>query len=253
MPLPETYLCQAPEGVENQLGRCLSSTQLVKMLKRCNPEIVVPTPEQVISQGFAFSSAHLEGQTSIWWGTPPVASEIERSATKPNKKALKITSIVLGPAIPEFTQFNPEEGLIEQKGWREVLRRVIMCGAATKEKVEKVFKVSLDYEGTERVCKACEKKGLRTRGYGANCLCVDHRMATMGIQERQDYLDYIERQMVLKGESQVGFTTHKENACLSSPSQVRKPPQRTSGSTLKPQNSTPSGGTGESGPVVTLS
>lgn len=253
MPLPRTYLSQAPSGLEDQMGRCISSTDLIKNLKRCNRQITVPQPEHYKNQGWVFSDAHIEGQTSIWWGNPPGPGDISFASTKPNKKAMKITSIVLSPTIPEFTQFNSQTGLIENKGWREVCRRVIMCGAATKEKVEKVFKVSLDYEGDDDTCEACRKKGLTTKAFGARRLCVDHEMATLGISERQAFIDYLRKQTALRGESQVGYTT-KEDMCHSSPSTGAKPPQKTSPSpcrTSKPQASTPSPRSAESGPEAT--
>ena len=229
MPLPKTYLCQAPQSIDNQLGRCISSTDLIKKLKKCNKQLTVPTPEQYESQGWQFSPAHIEGQTSLWWGNPPGQGDIDRNSTKANRQAKKIVSFVLGPNIPEFTQFNSQTGLIEQKGWREIIRRVVMSGAASKEKVHKVFKVDLDYEGQERVCAACAKKGLRTKTTGgAAALCVDHEMATMGYAERQDYIDYLSRQIMTRGPLQVGYSGNKEVLCPSSPSPETKPRQKTS-------------------------
>lgn len=247
MPLPSTYLSQAPLNVDNQLGKCMSSSELLKKLKRCNKQLVAPTPEQVRAEGLEFAGGHLEGQTSLYWGQPATKGHFTNAvlnSTKPHHKGLKIVSFVLGPAIPEFTQFNISTGEIVQKGWREILRRVVMSGAATKEKVEKVFKVSLDYGGQENVCLACSKKGLRTKANGRKNLCVDHEMATLGISERQDYIDYLRRQFYLRGESQVGYTkAPKEDACHSLPLQEEKPRPRMSGRPLEErtsQGSTPS-------------
>ena len=227
MPLPETYLSQAPSDATGSLGKVIRLEDFKKKLKRCNGQLTIPTPEHYEAQGWVFSGAARKGQTSLWWGTPPGQGDIEFASTKANKQAKKIVSFVLEPEIPEFTQFDTASGTILQKGWREILRRVVMSGAASKEKVEKVFKVSLNHEGADNSCQACRKRGLVTKAQGASMLCTDHHMATLGIAERQQYIDYLLKQMLLKGESQVGHTT-KEKQCQSSNSTEAKLQPKTS-------------------------
>ena len=144
------------------------------------------------------------GHTSIWIGSPPFIGDIDFLSTKAYSKGKKVTSFIMSPTIPEYTQFNVTEGEIIARGWRDILRKFVMCHAATKERVEQVFKVTLDYEGTDGTCGACRKTGLISKAEGMAGLCAEHTWAIMDLEEQHLEQQYAMNQLLVNGDTQVG-------------------------------------------------
>jgi hypothetical protein len=117
----------------------MTSTDLIKGLRLCNPNLTVPDPSV-----FTWYPLQASGHTSLWLGEP--------------FKGKKITVFRLG-AIPEWTQIDPK-GLIIARGWRSVLSRVIRSRAVSLSAVERVFKISMDVGGPDASCPQCRREGL---------------------------------------------------------------------------------------------
>ena len=138
MPIPSTYLLTAPDAAD-ALGQTLTSTELVKGLRMCNPNLMVPDPSV-----FTWYPGQANGHTSLWLGEP--------------FKGKKITVFRLG-AIPEWTQVDPK-GIIIARGWRSVLVKVIRSGVASKRDVERIFKIDMSVAGEDNHCPQCRREGL---------------------------------------------------------------------------------------------
>lgn len=154
MGLPSTYLLTAPSDSEDTLGMTMTSTDLVKGLRMCNPNLTVPDPSV-----FPWYPLQANGHTTLWLGEP--------------FKGKKITVFRLG-AIPEWTQVDPQ-GLIIARGWRSVLSRVIRTKCATQAAIERVFKISMEIVGVDNSCPQCrrEGKGL-VKATSATGMCDTH-------------------------------------------------------------------------------
>jgi hypothetical protein len=157
MSLPRTYLMTPPAGAADPFGAGMSPRDLVRGLRQCNPGLCIPLPEHY--DGWYPGKG--AGQTCIWWGKPP--TKVEKT------DALKITSFWLD-VIPEFTQLGAK-GKIIRRGWRSILEKCIKSGAITAPQVERVFKIRLDYDGKDKLCPTCLRRGQRNKATGASGLC----------------------------------------------------------------------------------
>lgn len=152
MAAPRTPLLGAPSQ-EDAFGQTMLSEDIIKGLRRINPNIVVPLPEHY-KEWYPFKAA---GGTCLWLGKPG--------------EGVKITAMHLG-AVPEWTQLCPE-GILA-KGWRAIFDRVIKARAATRAQIEREFRVSLTYSGSNKECPRCFQAGIREKSSAASGLCDKH-------------------------------------------------------------------------------
>lgn len=161
MAIPASYLLSAPSDAD-ALGKEMNSTDLVKGLRICNPNLTVPDPSV-----FPWYPLQATGHTSLWLGEP--------------FKGRKITVFRLG-AIPEWTQIDPK-GLIIARGWRSVLSRCIRARVVTKTTVERVFKVDMTVSDPGPVCPQCRREGLgNVPATSASGMCNTHDHAWKQIE-----------------------------------------------------------------------
>lgn len=165
--LPKTYLMVSPDK-DDPLGRTISSSDLVRGLMEANPSFIIPTPDQF--PGWYPGKA--AGMTCIWLGMP----------SAPGSR--KICGFHLGP-VPEFTQIAPE-GTILRRGWRAIFERVIKSGFVTKAKLERVFRVNLEYDGKAPWCQSCARKSMWVKAVAASGLCQVHENARLSVKQRRE-------------------------------------------------------------------
>ncbi len=168
MPLPNTYLCTAPIDLEHQLGRTIHSDTLIRTLQRINSRICAPDPDNF---DWWYPMQKM-GVTCIWIGQPPSKEQYLTDARWVLQRQKKITSMRFGP-IPEFTQLTGKGRLI-CKGWRAIFSKVISSGAATQRQIERAFHVTLETDGSDKVCTACRKLGKTTKATSKYSLCNLH-------------------------------------------------------------------------------
>lgn len=153
----------APDKAENQLGRTILSADIISKLHKINPSICVPQPDS-----FGWYPGKSAGMTCLWNGQPNFGR--------------KISAIHLG-AVPEFTQISPEGGIIVM-GWRRIFARVVKSGAATKRQIEHAFRVQLDTDGSDGLCRNCVREGFKNKHNGGALLMCDVHEATIKVVER---------------------------------------------------------------------
>lgn len=154
--LPTTPLLVAPSDAIDTLGTGMLHRDLIRGLRNANPNLCIPDP----STWEGWYPGRAAGMTSIWWGQPPHAP--------------KICAFHLG-VLPEFTQVTPD-GIL-RRGWRDVLARVIKIGAASRESLERQFKVSLLTGAPDtKACSICRLDGLITTTE-KDGLCAAHYTA----------------------------------------------------------------------------
>jgi len=179
--VPKTHLLIAPHDADSSFGVSMSSTDIIRGLRRINNNITVPMPEHYARDGW-FYPLQSKGITCIWLGPP-------------GKGGKKITAFKCG-VVPEFTQ-KDEYGLLICKGWRAVFEKVIKARAATKAQLAREFKVDLDLdqEAKDPRCKQCIREGIRCmspdpRASSASGLCNFHdeamTAAAQGVRLHQD-------------------------------------------------------------------
>lgn len=162
MSLRQTYLLTAPSNTDNPFGQTMTSTDLVKGLRRANPALSVPDPSL-----FEWYPLKSTGHTTLWLGEP--------------FKGKKITVFRLG-AVPEWTQLDPN-GLVIARGWRSVLSRAIRSGAVSKHRIEHIFKINMDVCEKDDACPQCRREGLGTiLATCASGFCDTHDTAFKQIQ-----------------------------------------------------------------------
>lgn len=148
--------------MSNPFGQTLMSADIIKGLRRINSNIVVPLPEHY-NHWYPYQK---EGATCLWLGRPG--------------EGQKITAFHLG-AVPEWTLVGKDPGAkdarILKKGWRAIFDRVIKSRAASRRQIEREFRVSLVYQGKERICPRCFKEGVRRASDSAGLLCYSHERA----------------------------------------------------------------------------
>lgn len=151
MPQPRTPLLIAPADAPSNFGVGMHSSDLLRGLRKLNPRVTMPHPTGSIY----WYPGQDAGMSCVWLGDPG------------NPSSIKISGIHLG-MLPEFTLVG-EKGRIIRKGWRAILDRAIKSRAITKQQAERMFRVSLDYEGFDPICRDCYVQGKRTLANGEYC------------------------------------------------------------------------------------
>lgn len=141
MSTPRTPLLVAPDGEENLLGKSMLSDDLIRGLRKCNPSLVVPAPED------RYRTPTFKGITTLWRGAP-----FQKGSTK-------ICAFHLG-AIPEWTQVDAEGRMIT-RGWRAIFEKVVRSGSSTRARIEHVFRVNLSESSNNALCVKCIRDGKR--------------------------------------------------------------------------------------------
>lgn len=159
MAVPNTYLMCAPSDVDNPFGAALTTVEIIRGLRRCNPRIFAKCNHVMQEAATHLLRVGVQGITSIWFDDPV-------------RGAKKITALPVG-VIPEFTQIGPT-GMVEALGWRKIFEKVVKSKATTRRKIEREFKVVLDSDGSDGSCTGCRKEGKLSRAEHASGLCVDH-------------------------------------------------------------------------------
>lgn len=166
--LPNTSLLVAPSDAIDPFGKGISHFDLIKGLRRVCPQLVIPDP----STWEGWYPGKDFGMTSIWLGYPQA------------KGSLKVCSFHLGQ-IPEFTQATPN-GIL-RRGWRSILWKVTNLHLATKHALEREFRVSLDYDGKDRVCGECQMDGLKEPSNHPSGLCDNHEIARVNVIRHHEH------------------------------------------------------------------
>jgi len=178
MTQPRTHLLTAPADVGMcAFGQVIHSNDLIRKLKRINPRVY---HWQASANLKASWDGESKGSTCLW-------------ISRGGGKADKITAFGVGP-IPEFSQIGPE-GLVIVKGWKAIFERCISCRVTTRNRIEQVFGVSLDYhEKTDATCISCLKeRGSIVKTSAPGALCFNHqgvRDAVDTVQDRQGETSY---------------------------------------------------------------
>lgn len=153
--IPKTHLLTAPSDAADLMGRCISSSDLIRGLIKLNGKLFCPDIKD---------ENHIEGWhgvTSIWLG-------------EPGGNGRPICGIKLGQ-IPEWTQID-DKGILVTKGWRAIFDRIIKSGALRIDQIETAFHVTLGLGAADTaLCLGCIREGRRepTNG-GARNLCDIH-------------------------------------------------------------------------------
>lgn len=154
--VPDTYLLVAPDKAANVLGTGITSSDMVRGLRRLNNNLAVPEPD-----AYGWYPGKAAGMTCLWYGEP----------SKPG--SVKVCAFHLGE-IPEFTQIAPGGDIIV-KGWREIFRRVIDRTPIRQSSLERAFRVNLSRSGDINLCIQCTKEGVREpHNGGRRHLCDFH-------------------------------------------------------------------------------
>ena len=160
MSIPLTPLLCAPSDADNVLGTTISGFDIVRGLRIVNPRICVPDSS---------TFASFPGMTSLWLGEPWA------------KGSKYLGAFHLG-AVPEFTQIGPDGKMIA-KGWRSIFDRIIKNRLATQAAIERVFRINLDYAGTDSLCVRCAREGIRRdHDGGARKMCAIHNDVYAGVE-----------------------------------------------------------------------
>ena len=185
--IPHNYLLCAPSDGEESLGKGMHSTDFLKAIRQCNPNLTTPDPSV-----HGWYPRKNVGHTTIWLGEP--------------FKGRKITTLQLG-IIPEWTQVDPQ-GLIISRGWRSVIQKLLQARCVTKRTIERVFKITLDLGKPNDICQQCLKEGRgRIPTKAASRLCDTHDHLIKQVHQNQqrtkdapaailDQLAYIRRNPV---------------------------------------------------------
>lgn len=143
----------------------MSSSDLIKGLKMCNRNVTVPEPAHYESMGWHYPGMK-DGQTSIWLGRPPTREDaasvditLQMHQRRKRTHGRKVCAFHLG-WVPEWTQLSPE-GTVIRRGVRDILERFIKAGGASRQRVERIFKTYLDYDGDDGSCVKCRRRGKR--------------------------------------------------------------------------------------------
>lgn len=149
---PRNYLMTVPAGETNPFGQTMHSNDLIKGLRRCNNRIVA-TPTNPF------------GMRSLWLGPP----------CTPDGK--KLCAFDAGP-VPEWTQQIPSmNGMVQKRGWRNILELVWKRGAARKERLEREFKVTLGADSSDGTCQQCRREGRITSTRGGLRCNIHHNVS----------------------------------------------------------------------------
>lgn len=153
MGLPQTYLMSAPEGCQNPFGETILSDDFVRGMRCINPAI----------RAWEQNSSDLwypgKGRISCLW------------IGDPGGKSKKLCAFPLGP-IPEFTQIAPDNEVL-LLGWRAIFSDIIKTGGATRERIERQFKISLNHDEKDSACRQCRMYGT-VRPSDKDGLCRAH-------------------------------------------------------------------------------
>lgn len=141
-------------GEKNPFGQTILSDDLVRGLRCINPYLRVW--EEHSSEVWYPGKGRIN---CLWLG-------------EPGGKGKKIAAYPLGP-VPEFTQLAPGSDEIILMGWREIFEDCMKAGVASKAAIERQFKVSLDYDDTDRSCDQCRRFGTAREAY-KDRLCRAH-------------------------------------------------------------------------------
>ena len=165
--VPSTYLLTVPDIKDDPFGWCISSTEMVRKLKKINPRIMAADQ---FSSSMWYPGKGLGG-TCLWLG--PVGTV-----------GGKITAFRHGP-VPEWTQLD-DKGEIITKGWRDIFKRVVKTKAARQVDVEKAFSVDLSSDGSDPFCSWCRKSAKMVKATSASGYCDMHeRVRIQAEQARQ--------------------------------------------------------------------
>lgn len=164
--LPNSYLAVAPDA-EDAYGKEMLAEDIAKGLRRINPRLCIPTPEQWGDRWYPGKGLKL---TSIWLGDPKVGK--------------KICGFRLG-AIPEFTQMGPKGELL-CTGWRRVFAKCISARVATQAQIEREFKVVLVSDGRDGSCSQCRREGRFTKATSKNRKCDVHDRIMKIVQKAKE-------------------------------------------------------------------
>ena len=150
--IPNTYLLTAPEFID-AFGAGMPSSDLIRGLKLANPRVYVPPPHAYTSGGPAATG------TGIWLGPPRT----------PGSKF--VCGMDCG-TIPEWTQMA--DGKVIIRGWRAILQRCITVGVASRQRLERIFRVDLLVGKKSRFCPRCARMRQWVQACAASGLCEDH-------------------------------------------------------------------------------
>ena len=150
--IPNTYLLTAPE-FKDALGTSMQSADLIRGLRLANSRVCVPTPHGYINGGSAATG------TGIWLGAPHAPG------------STFICGMDCG-TIPEWTQMA--DGKVIIRGWRAILQRCITAGVASRQHLERIFRVDLLVGKKSRFCSRCARMREWVTATCASGLCDDH-------------------------------------------------------------------------------
>jgi len=163
MSVPDTYLLTVPDIKDDPFGRCISSTEMVRKLKKINPLILCADQ---FSSDVWYPGKSLGG-TCLWYG------EI-------GGKKRKICAIRHGP-IPEWTQLD-EKGEIITRGWRDLFKRVVKYGKVSQHDIESSFGVSLAIGEADTFCSWCRKGNKFVKATCASGYCDMHDRVRLQVE-----------------------------------------------------------------------
>lgn len=147
MSVPNTPLLIAPPGESDMLGRPMPGSDIERGLRRLNRLVYI----------------HKQGpiHSGIWIG-------------KPGADGTRfICAFHLG-MVPEWSQIA-SDGKMIAKGWRAIFEKCVRGGVATRERIEREFRVSLQTGYASNLCTRCAKEGHRTTHNGGKWrLCDMH-------------------------------------------------------------------------------
>jgi len=177
---PKTYMMVKPDP--RIVGTAISSVDLVAGLLRANPSFVIPMPDSYPG----WYPGKGAGMTCIWLGQPP-----------PAKGGKKICGFHLG-RVPEYTELGLD-GTIRKRGWRAIFERVMVSGTVQKHKLEEIFRVRLEYDGTTPWCQACARTGKWVASNSPAGLCLTHEAARVAVATQRDVGTEIKYQQKKEG------------------------------------------------------
>jgi len=162
MPAPETYLLTVPDIKDDPLGRCITSTDIIRKLNKINPLII---EWKEYTPGIWYPGMRL-GITCLWY------KHIGR-------KGHKITGIRHGP-VPEWTQLD-DKGEVITLGWRRIFSKVIKRKAATTEQIEQAFGVTIALGGMDSLCSWCRKSAKTVKATSPSGYCDMHERVRLQV------------------------------------------------------------------------
>jgi len=168
MPVPDTYLLTVPDIKVDPFGRCISSTEMVRKLKKINPLILCA---DTFSSSTWYPGKSLGG-TCLWYGGIGGTNR-------------KITAFRHGP-IPEWTQLD-EKGEIITRGWRDIFKRVVGSKSARALDIEKSFGIDLGVDGLDSFCSWCRKSNKKIKATSASGYCDMHERVRLTVEKARQF------------------------------------------------------------------